>query len=121
MHDIICPNCGQAFKIDETGYADILKQIRDREFENQLKKRLELAEKDKQNALELATQKLKTELHSITAAKDIEIQNLISNLKEKDVSQQLAITEAVAATEKQRDQLANEIKQIRDAATAMAC
>lgn len=114
MHDIICPNCGQAFKIDETGYADILKQIRDREFENQLKKRLELAEKDKQNALELATQKLKTELHSITAAKDIEIQNLISNLKEKDVSQQLAITEAVAATEKQRDQLANEIQQIRD-------
>ena len=33
MHDIICPHCGKAFKIDEAGYADILKQVRDNDFE----------------------------------------------------------------------------------------
>ena len=55
MHDIICPHCGKAFKIDEAGYADILKQVRDGEFEQQLHERLELAEQDKRNAVELAT------------------------------------------------------------------
>ena len=54
MHDIICPHCKKAFKIDESGYADILKQVRDNDFEKQLNERLELAEKDKQNALALA-------------------------------------------------------------------
>jgi len=43
MHEIICPHCGKAFKIDEAGYADILKQVRDSEFEQQLHERLELA------------------------------------------------------------------------------
>ena len=55
MHEIICPHCGKAFKIDEAGYADILKQVRDSAFEQQLHERLELAEQDKRNAVELAT------------------------------------------------------------------
>jgi uncharacterized protein YbaR (Trm112 family) len=45
MHEIICPHCKKAFKIDEAGYADILKQVRDSEFDQQLHERLELAEK----------------------------------------------------------------------------
>ena len=57
MHDIICPHCNTAFKVDEAGYADILKQVRDREFEQQLNKRLALAEQDKRNAIELAIAK----------------------------------------------------------------
>ena len=44
MHEIICPHCSKAFKIDEAGYADILKQVRDGDFEKQLHERLELAE-----------------------------------------------------------------------------
>ncbi|WP_282097774.1 MULTISPECIES: hypothetical protein [Brucella] len=44
MHEIICPHCNKAFKIDEAGYADILKQVRDTDFEKQLHERLELAE-----------------------------------------------------------------------------
>ena len=47
MHEIICPHCSKAFKIDEAGYADILKQVRDGEFEQQLHERLELAERAK--------------------------------------------------------------------------
>ncbi len=60
MHEIICPHCGKAFKIDEAGYADIVKQVRDGEFEQQLHERLELAEQDKRNAVELATTKSQT-------------------------------------------------------------
>ena len=51
MHDIICPSCDKAFKIDETGYADILKQVRDDEFNQQLHERLDLAEKGKLDAV----------------------------------------------------------------------
>ena len=43
MHDIICPHCHKAFKVDESGYADILKQVRDADFHAQLHERLELA------------------------------------------------------------------------------
>lgn len=57
MREIICPHCKQAFNLDDAGYADILKQVRDREFEQQLQDRLELAEKDKRNAVELAVTK----------------------------------------------------------------
>ncbi|WP_235695759.1 MULTISPECIES: hypothetical protein [Aeromonas] len=49
MHEIICPHCKKAFKIDEVGYADILKQVRDSDFEQQLHERLELADQDKRN------------------------------------------------------------------------
>ena len=55
MNEIICPHCHKAFKVDEAGYADILKQVRDAEFEQQLHDRLELAEKEKQCQL-LATE-----------------------------------------------------------------
>jgi len=57
MHEIICPHCKKAFKIDEAGYADIMKQVRDSEFEQQLHDRLELAEKEKITAVELAKEK----------------------------------------------------------------
>ena len=50
MQDISCPHCGKAFKIDETSYADILKQVRDHEFEEQIQARLELAEREKRDA-----------------------------------------------------------------------
>ena len=76
MHEIKCPHCGKAFKIDEAGYADILKQVRDREFEKQLHERLELAEQDKRNAVELAQIKIASELQKAGAAKDAEIQEL---------------------------------------------
>ena len=54
MHEIICPHCDKAFKVDESGYADILKQVRDADFAEQLHERLELAERDKQSAVALA-------------------------------------------------------------------
>ena len=103
MHDIICPHCSKAFKVDEAGYADILKQVRDRDFEQQLNKRLALAEQEKRNAIELAMAKKQTEL-----------QELESQLRAREVQQQLAVKQAVTASEKQRDLLASELQQLRD-------
>ena len=76
MNEIICPHCNKAFKIDEAGYADILKQVRDTAFEQQLHERLELAEQDKRNAVALAKSQLSSELQMAAAAKDSEIQGL---------------------------------------------
>ena len=113
MHDIICPHCGKAFKIDEAGYADILKQVRDQAFEQQLHERLELAEQDKRNAVELATARLAGELQQAAAARDAEIQGLKARLDAGEVARKLAVAEALGAVEKERDALANELQQAR--------
>ena len=123
MHEIICPHCAKAFKIDEAGYADILKQVRDGEFEQQLHERLELAEQDKRNAVELATTRVASELQKSTAAKDAEIQALKATLDAGDVARKLAVAEALSAVEKQRDAIANELAQAKldkQAATELA-
>ncbi len=113
MNEIICPHCGKAFKIDEAGYADILKQVRDNEFEQQLHERLELAEQDKRNAVELAQTKAASELQKAAAAKDAEIQELKARLDAGEVARKLAVTEALSAVEKERDALANELTQTK--------
>ena len=105
MHEIICPHCSKAFKIDEAGYADILKQVRDGEFEQQLHERLELAEQEKRNAVALAEAKLVNASQQAAAAKDAEIQALKSKLEAGGMAQQLAIAQALASVEKERDAL----------------
>lgn len=113
MHEIICPHCGKAFKIDEAGYADILKQVRDSAFEQQLHERLELAEQDKRNAVELAQAKAASEMQKSAVAKDSEIQELKARLDAGEVARKLAVTEALSAVEKERDALANELEQAK--------
>ena len=113
MHEIICPHCGKAFKIDEAGYANILKQVHDSEFEQQLHERLELAEKDKLNAVELAETRSASELQKAAAAKDAEIQKLQARLDAGEVARKLAVTEALSVVEKDRDALANELAQAK--------
>lgn len=113
MHEIICPHCGKAFKIDEAGYADILKQVRNSEFEQQLHERLELAEQDKRNAVELAQAKVASELQKAASAKDAEIQDLKAKLDAGEVARQLAVAHALSAVEKERDALANELEQAK--------
>ncbi|MGC8732807.1 MAG: hypothetical protein ACP5RC_11195, partial [Halothiobacillaceae bacterium] len=115
MHEIICPHCGKAFKIDEAGYADIVKQIRDGEFEQQLHERLELAEQDKRNAVELAQAKIASDMQQVAVAKDSQIQDLKAKLDAGEVARKLAVTEALNAVEKERDALANELEQAKQA------
>ena len=113
MHEIICPHCRKAFKIDEAGYADILKQVRDSEFDQQLHDRLELAEQDKRNAIELAETKAANQLQKAATAKDSEIQELKARLDAGEVARKLAVTEALSAVEKERDALANQLAQAK--------
>src|SRR6187551_1199608 len=132
MNDIICPNCNKAFKVDEAGFADILKQVRDHQFEDELQKRLNLAEKEKENAVKLAEANLKNSLQDDLSKKDIEISRLkakselelaeklarkdadIAELKSKieiaEMDKTLSVSEAIKKIEKERSDLANDLK-----------
>ncbi|MDQ7004959.1 MAG: DUF2130 domain-containing protein [Ghiorsea sp.] len=123
MHEITCTHCNKAFKIDESGYADILKQVRDRAFEQQLQERLELAEKEKINAVKFAQNEVRHEIQKNVSAKDAQIQNLQAQLDAGDVAQQLAISEALSAVQQQCHTLTNALekeKQEKQAALKMA-
>ena len=98
MHDIICPHCSKAFKIDETGYADILKQVRDSEFDQQLHDRLALAEKEKNSAIELAKAKLTNELQQSSSAKDAAIQELKARLQAAEALAKAELTNELQKT-----------------------
>lgn len=113
MNGIICPHCGKAFKIDEAGYADILKQVRDSDFEHQLHERLELAEREKQSAVELARAQLSAQLQKQGAEREAEIQRLKAQLEAGEVARQLAVAQALSDVEKQRDALASELEKAR--------
>lgn len=132
MNDIICPHCKKVFKVDEAGFADILKQVRDHVFDKELHERLELAEKEKENAVKLAESNLKNTLQEELTKKDKELAELRAendrNLAEKlakkeselaevkskldkaDVEKKLSVTEAVKNIEKERDALVGELK-----------
>jgi len=123
MHDIICPHCDTAFKIDEAGYADILKQVRDGDFEKQLHERLELAEREKKSAVALAKATMTSEAQKASAVKDAEILALKSKLQSGEIERQLAVAQALTLVEKERDTLAHaleQLKQERQSATQLA-
>jgi len=112
MNDIICPNCHKAFKIDETGYTEILKQVRDQEFNQQITERLKIAEREKQTAIELAVSNVKNELMASSAAnekslvqKSTEIDRLKAALDSIERDAKLASIEAIRDIEKERDEL----------------
>lgn len=111
MNEIICPHCGKAFKVDEAGYANILKQVRDKEFDAQLHERLELAEKDKANAVELAKEKLSRELQAEAQQKEATINELKAQLNAGKTEKELAVNSAVSKVEKERDELLTQLKQ----------
>ncbi len=121
MNEIICPNCQKVFKVDETGFATILKQVRDQQFEEELQKRLTLADKEKDNAVKLAEANLKNslqvylskkekELAEQLAKKDAELTSMIAKIEHADIEKRLTVTEAVQKIEKERDELANNLK-----------
>ena len=86
MNEIICPHCKKAFKADEAGYADILKQVRDHQFEEEISNRLALAEKDKENAVKLAEANAKNSLKYKQELALMKNQNIdITNFEDKIV------------------------------------
>jgi hypothetical protein len=127
MNEIICPHCKKTFKVDEAGFADILKQVRDGQFEKELHERLEIAEREKASAVQLAESNLKNTLQAELSKKDKELAELktekdrnlaeqlakkeseLSEMKAKidkaEVEQKLTVTQAVNSVEKERDDL----------------
>ncbi|MEG0476983.1 MAG: DUF2130 domain-containing protein, partial [Raoultibacter sp.] len=110
MNEIKCPHCGQVFQVDESGFADIVKQVRDAEFAQELQAREKLLEANKQQAVELAKAATARQLQGDLAAKEAEIAQLQAALQAGATEKQLAVTQAVVAAEKQRDALAAEVK-----------
>lgn len=121
MNEIICPHCKKAFKIDEAGFADILKQVRNHEFEKELHDRLELLEKDKESAIKLAEANTKNALQNdiakkeaeivkLKAEKEAEVSKLQTKIESAETVRKLAVTEAVTKVEKERDDLKNKLQ-----------
>jgi hypothetical protein len=132
MNEIICPNCKKTFKVDEAGFADILKQVRDHQFEEELNSRLTLAEKEKESAVELAKANTKNsmqeelakkdkeltelkaksgaELAEKLAKKETEIAEMKGQIQSSEIQKRLDISEAIKVIEKERDNLANDLK-----------
>ena len=97
MQEIKCPKCGEVFQVDESGYAAIVKQIRDREFqkevyerEQQFKAHLQTLEKDRQLAIKNAV-----------GEKDAEIAQLKAQINANAQNNKLSVSEAVAVKEKE--------------------
>ena len=112
MQEIMCPHCQKAFKIDEAGYANIVSQVRNSEFEQEIHQRLELAEKEKQAAVQLAEQTLKSSLEKAAAEQAQEIVELKAKLEAGETNKQLAVAEALKVVEQERDKLQNQLAQM---------
>jgi hypothetical protein len=132
MNEIICPHCNKVFKVDEAGFADILKQVRDHRFEEEIQQRLAIAEKEKENAVKLAEANLRSSLQENLVKKDkeiialqaknqqdlslqladktAEIAEMLSKIQKAELETKLKVTEAVQKIEKERDSLASDLK-----------
>lgn len=91
MREITCPHCGKVFKIDEAGYANIVKQVRDQEFDAALHERLELAEQEKKVAIELTEARVTAELEKRASGQDSEIKRLEQELKASEDAKAVAV------------------------------
>lgn len=138
MQEIKCPKCGEVFQVDESGYAAIVKQVRDREFEKEIRQREDalLSEKDsavavavtkaeadkdriiadlraKLNADSLekqtAVEKLRSEMNKALADKQNEITRLNGELELGRANTDIAVSKALADKEKEILQLRNEL------------
>ena len=120
MQEIKCPKCGEVFVVDESGYANIVKQVRDKEFARELKKREEELKDAQKKDLDLVRLEQKNQLDKALSAKDSElsekdkkIQELESCIKNNEISRNLAVAEAVNAKEKEISQKNDEINALK--------
>ena len=129
MKDIVCPKCQSVFNLDQAGFAEILKQVRNNEFEQDLKERLDAAEKDKKAALALANAELKNlyeaqlsqkeqenallraeaenKVRESLLEKEKQLIELQAQLQAAETEKSLAVTQAISQLEKERDALKN--------------
>lgn len=105
MNAIKCPECGSTINIDEDNYSNIIKQVRDQEFEDEISKRIELLEKDKQKSLELAIQNIRLQMQEAAILNEKKLQGLQSQLMAAQAEKTLAVNKIKHTFEKERDSL----------------
>ena len=120
MKDIICPSCKTSFKLDDAGFADIVKQVRDDQFSEELNHRLAIAEKEKFNAVMLAEANLKNtlqqelskkeqEISALKSRKELELEQIRAKVVQAEQEKRQAVLEATRTIEKERDGLLNQL------------
>ncbi len=116
VEEIKCPHCSKAFKIDEAGYADIAKQVRDKEFEKQVQERLLLAEDERASAIKLEKSEAEKELQALASKKNKEIDDLKATIAGSETTAKLLVSEAVAEANKTKGK---EISELQDQLTEL--
>ena len=120
MSEIICPHCGRAFTVDESGYADIVRQVRDEQFARDLHEREELMAREKEQELALARETAQRELQAGMAERDTQIAELKAQLAAADEQRDLAREQAAAeAREQVRAEAADERERAQKDAAAL--
>jgi hypothetical protein len=102
MNEIVCPHCQKAFKVDESGYAEILKQVHDKDFEKQLAERISALKDVNTIATELAVTNAKSALEN-------ERNLLQSELKSAQTAQELAVAKALTEATKEHDKIQTDL------------
>jgi len=114
MKDIKCPSCGKTFRIDPSSFEEILLQIKDEEFNKQIKERLILAEEDNKKALEILKRELKIQLIEQNRIKESEIQTLESKLKIAEEKKTNALNDLRNQAANKINSLNNELIKLKD-------
>lgn len=120
MQEMKCPNCGKVFQVDDAGYAQILQQVRDKEFEKELERREQELNQKKQDDLTIARMEQEkshseeiSKKNSELAEKDREIGQLKSQLDKAETEKKLAVSEAVQKKDKELSERGNEIAKLQ--------
>ena len=114
MKDIKCPSCGKTFRLDPSSFEEILLQIKDEEFNKQIKERLILAEEDNKKALEILKRELKIQLIDQNRIKENEIQDLESKLNIAEEKKANALNDLRNQASNKIHSLNNELNKLRD-------
>ncbi len=114
MKDIKCPSCGKTFRIDPSSFEEILLQIKDEEFNKQIKERLLLAEEDNKKALEILKRELRIKLIEQNSIKDNEIQALASKLNIAEEKKENALNDLKNQATNKINSLNNELNKLKD-------
>ena len=114
MHEIKCPNCGTVFQIDEMDYQNVVKQIRDQEFEKEISEREKQYKIEKESAVELAKSKIEKEYQERVTEQKLEIVELKNKLVLQDKESTLTIQEALSKKESEISTLSNQLELLKN-------
>lgn len=113
MQEIKCPKCGEVFQVDEAGYAAIVKQVRDKEFEKEISQRKEAFEKEQQMAVLQAIQKVEVEKNGEILEHEVKIHQLEEQIAKQAVSEKLHIAQQISEKEKEFAEKTIELERLK--------